>query len=385
MKIEKHITFLGLLIYIIGFTSVLAAQNTKSKEEQLNEIIQEAVLRIYTDPIGVIKIGDSLYNNSSNDINEKVTGLLLITDAFIAIRNYPKAHEYMNSAKQLLGKNISPFLRVKVLHRFAYQHFQLHLYDESLRYLKEAEEQNEKEPNTLMYLSNKGYLNAVRGLIYRQLEGCEVANRYFQRSIKSYEESEDELTKVNLSIVHYNRGNCYLSLEQFEKAKNEFQTASLSADRYGKPQNTLKLFAEKGMASYYSAIEQHQTAIDILNTLSEDAEKIGDKSLMRSIASDLAANYLEIDNWELYEKHNKTYNTLNKELKDSEINATIFSLEESDTEYQSRLHNIISVFYIKIGSVLLLSILAILLFVNLILKKRDRINTIRIAIFKNKQ
>lgn len=384
MEIRKHIALVGLLIYFFGVTFALTAQTSSQKEEELNQIIHEAILNIYTDPIEVIKIGDSLYNNPSNDINEKVTGLLLITDAFIAIRNYPKAHQYMNSAKKLLEKDISSILKIRVLNRFAYQHFQLNLYDEALRYLVESEELNQANVSESMYLTNKGYINAVRGLIYRQLVGCDVAIRYFQRSIKAYEESEDRLTKMNLSIVQYNIGNCYIALEQYEEAKNHFEIAFQSADKYGSPENSLKLFAQKGMASYYHSIEQYKAAIDILNTLNDSAEKIGDKSLMRSVSEDLASNYLEIDSWELYEKHNKAYKEINKELKDFEISATMFALEDIDVMHQYTIQKTTKKFFIKTGSIFLLSIAILFLLVSLILKKRKKINTVRIEVFKTK-
>lgn len=384
MEPRKYIALLGLLLYIFNFIPVLNAQMNKQKEEELNQIIHEATLNIYTNPVEVIQIGDSLYNNASNDINEKVTGLLLMTDAFIAIRNYPKAHQYMNSAKKLLKKNISSNLKTKVLNRFAYQHFQLNLYDEALRYLNEVEELNEESRSSLTYLAHNGYINGVRGLIYRQLVGCDVAMRYFQRSIKAYEESEDPITKLNLSVMHYNIGNCYISLKQYQEAKKHFEIAIQSAEKYGSPENSLKLFAQKGMASYYHSVGHYQTAIDILSTLNERAKKIGDKSLMRSVSSDLASNYLEIDNWELYEKYNQAYKEINKELKDFEINATMFALEDIDTIQQATIQKITRMFYIKTTSVFLISLIATLLFLKLIYRKRNKINIARADIFKTK-
>lgn len=384
MRKRNHIALLGLLICLFNFIPVLKAQTNKQKEEELNQIIEEAILNLYTNPVEVIQIGDSLYNNPSKDINEKVTGLLLMSDAFIAIRNYSKAHQYINIAKELLQKNISPSLKGKVLNRFAYQHFQLHLHDEALRYLNEAEVLNEMDTNDAAYLSNKGYINAVRGLVYRQLVGCDVAMRYFQRSIKAYEESKGELTKINLSIVYYNIGNCYITLQKYEEAKNSFDLAFYTADRYGSSRNSLKLFAKKGLASYYHITGQYQVAIDILNALNADAKKVGDKSLMRSIASDLASNYLEIENWTLYEKYNEEYKEINKELKDFEVDATMFALQDIDARYNSVIHKANEKFYKKIGVILLVSFSLILLILRFILKKRSEINIVRTKIFKTK-
>lgn len=383
-RTNKYIILFSCIFCLIVFSSILYSQEN-SESEELNRIIQEATLNLYSDPIAVIQIGDSLYNSSKENINNKVTGLLLISDAFIAIRNYPQALQNMNSAKELLGKNILISLKIKILNRFAYQHFQLHLYDEALKYLNEANKLNEANREDVSYLSNKGYINVVRGLIYRQQVGCDVAMRYFERGIDAYNQSEEEITKINLSIIHYNIGNCYLTMENYDDAKKSFELAYYSANKYGSSKNSLKLFAEKGIASYYYLTQQYQLAIETLNTLNEGATKIGDKSLMRSVSADLASNYLEISNWDLFEMYNEEYKKINKELKESEIKATTYALDDIDLLHKLSLKEINNSYYKKIVVFTVFVLISFVISLLLILKKKQKINNIRTEIFKTKK
>lgn len=372
------VLFFAFIKYsLVGYTQTLL------KDRELEEIIQEATLHLYVDPISVIQVGDSLIYNASDKINEKVTGLLLISDAFIAIRNYPQALYYMNDAKELIGdQRLTTSLRIKILNRLAYQHFQLNLFDEALEYLNDAEKLNETKKTATAYYTNKGYTNVVKGLIYRNLVGCTVAMKYFDKSIENYSKGDEDLAKMNISVIHYNIGNCYTTMREFEKAKQNYELSYKFADIDANTKNSLKLFAQKGIANYYYATNQYSIAIDTLESLINSADKIGDKTLLRSIYSDLAANYLAVEEWSLYEKYIHKYKRNNEEIKDAEVDATLFVLTDIQKTHKTLLKSKHRKFMLKIVVILLLSIFILTLCVVLIIKKRKQIQLIKTNLFQ---
>lgn len=379
----RHICVLiALFFVVITFSFNSYAQDTL-KDRGLEQIIQEATLHLYVDPIAVIQVGDSLISNASDKVNEKATGLLLISDAFIAIRNYPQALHYMNDAKALIDEQkLATSLRIKILNRLAYQHFQLNLFNEALEYLNDAEVLNDTKKTASTYYTNKGYTNVVKGLIYRNLVDCEVAMSYFHKSIENYSKSEEDLAKMNISVIYYNIGNCYTTLQDFEKSKHYYELSYRFADVNVSTKNSLKLFAIKGIANYYYATKQYTIAVDTLESLVSSANKIGDKTLMRSIYSDLAANYLALGDWKFYEKYTHSYNTNNKEIKKAEIEATLFVLTDIQNSHNILLDNKSKNLKLKVLTILLLSALALTLFYLLIVKKRKQIQVLKSKIFQ---
>lgn len=382
MRNSKKFFLISVFFYLFSSTSLLWTQSS-IKDKELEEIIQEATLNLYMDPISVIQVGDSLIHNASDKVNEKATGLLLISDAFIAIRNYPQALHYMNTAKELIDHHqLTTGLKIKILNRFAYQHFQLNLFDEALVYLKNAEQLNDTEKNAIAYYTNKGYTNVVKGLIYRNLVGCSVAMKYFDKSIENYSKSDEDLAKMNTSVIHYNIGNCYTAMGEFEKAKQSYELSFHFADIDSNTKNSLKLFAKKGIANYHYAIGQYEIAIDTLETLIKDASKIGDKTLMRSIYSDLATNYLAMGNWSLYEKYFNEYKKNNNEIKDAEINATLFVLTDIQNSHENFLSLKSKKFNLQIVGIIIFSLVILILYSLFILKKHKQIKQIKLDIFK---
>src|SRR5699024_12720021 len=92
MRNSKKFFLTSVFFYLLSSTSLLWTQSS-IKDKELEEIIQEATLNLYMDPISVIQVGDSLIHNASDKVNEKATGLLLISDAYIAIRDRKSGEE----------------------------------------------------------------------------------------------------------------------------------------------------------------------------------------------------------------------------------------------------------------------------------------------------
>ncbi len=313
-----------ITVIFCGLTSLLWGQI--STDEHLSEI-QQAKLKIYSDPFAVIQLGDSLYTDTQLDLKTRVNGLLLVADALIAVRNYAQALVYMDKADDLRPlSSLCPASKVTNLGRYAYLYFQLHLYDKGLQYLKESEQINKQVQNKSESLANLGYIYTVRGLIYKNIMGCEMALRYFDKAIKTYTEVDVQNVKINLSIIHYNMGNCFLNLSNFKLAQQHYLLADNMAKKYGSAQGSLQLFAQKGLANVYIAKGKYSKAIDVLLSAYKLAQGINDKSLSRSLASDLAESYLKQEDWTNYYYYSGQYDTLNSSILKFKAQATTYAL-----------------------------------------------------------
>src|SRR5690625_7273517 len=95
---------------------------------------------------------------------------------------------------------------------------------------------------------------AIRGFVYRNQLSCDVANDYFNRALHAYSIYDDERSKGNQSVVAYNKGNCFLSLNQLDSAKVNFVLSeNLAIKNRAK---SLQSFALKGLAEVYRSEER---------------------------------------------------------------------------------------------------------------------------------
>lgn len=373
-KIKKY--FILLILMFLGCSAY-------SQKNTLEEIVLSAKENIYAQPLMAIQVGDSLYNNLNGDFREKINGLLLISDALISVRNYSQSLSYATLADEILKENYDPDLKVKTLNRFGYLHFLLHLFDEGLQYLDKAEIENHKVTDEDDYFSNFGYTNTVRGLIYENVVGCDMALRYYNRGIEAFDKSDRIISKGNTSIVFYNIGNCFLNMENYAEAKNSFEKAYSSAEIYGELPNSLKLFAHKGIANIYMEQKRFDEAIELMRSLFAQAEEINDKLLLKNLSQDLSTCYLETGNWGKFEDFTKKYDKFDAEIIDFKKEATIYALAEmekaQDNLYDSeRKNNRKEMTIISLG----LLIVFLILILGIIKKRRTMLDFDK-SIFEN--
>lgn len=316
---------------LLCLTSVFAQEDSILKER-----LRKAKFEVYSNPTEVIRLGDSLYDEHNVTLENKIEALLMVSDAYISIRNYPLAIEFITKAKGLLSKDSRPTVQLQILSRFAYQHFQLGFYDESIRLLDEIELLN-TGLNESESLDNIGYINTVRGLVYKEIVGCEVAMRYFRKAIESYLLSQNKLTKMNLSTLHYNIGNCQLNLGDYDLAQNSFNEAFAVAEKYSYNNSSLMLYAQKGIANVYAYKLDHEKAVLKLLDLYDSAKRIGDQSLLRSVLYDLSSSYLELEDWDSFSRFSSEYIQYNERILNAEKQAATYALTDAENSYNIKI------------------------------------------------
>ena len=91
IKIKKNTNYF-IFVFSLLLTSFLYSQKNKN----CDNIVNVASNEIYSNPDKVIKIGESIVNESGNNVDSKIKGYKLICDAYTSKRNYEKTLEYLN-------------------------------------------------------------------------------------------------------------------------------------------------------------------------------------------------------------------------------------------------------------------------------------------------
>lgn len=331
-----------------------------SAQENFEVKIKEGNLDVYENPNRAIEIGLELYNNLETSYETKVNALMLISTAYSSKRNNILALEYANKSLEYLPKINNNIFKINVLNKIGDQYHQLQIYDKSISYLDEAlqitQEINQKDSISKLL----GYNYAVRGFIYREQMSCDIALTYFNKSLHYFKKyvKIDEIMNANLSIINYNKGNCFLSKSHIDSATVSFEKAISYAQVI--KAKSLEGFAIKGIAEVLSKKGQFNESISILKQGLSISSDVGDLILNQGFYKGLTDNYLAIKDWENYEFFNTKYLETNQIIKITEIKAINNSLSNLIKENKTEINKLTEkISYTKIAFI---SIALILLF-----------------------
>lgn len=324
MKNKPLYIFLLLLINtpMVSFALVADAQ-----VQHIDSLLMASNLKVYENPNASIELGLSVCENPDYPTKTKVKALMLVTLGYTSKRNYQKALEYIIKADELSKALNDKVLQVEILFRIGILYQQLKIFDKSIEYLEKTETMALLYPvrdSVSKYLANS---YAVKGFIYKDNLNCDIALEYFNKGITEYKNVKNLEVNSNLSIVYYNKGNCYTILSEYDKAKNSFNQSIILAK--SARANSLVAFAKKGLASVFTAQGDYQKAIDYLEAALEQSKNVGDIVLNSSIYNGLLENYLALNQWDEYKKYSELYYTSQLEIKIAERNSISDSLDEN--------------------------------------------------------
>lgn len=345
-------------------------------QQETDSIIAFATRQIYENPSLAIETAQELVNSPVSTIEVKIQALIIVSTAYSSKRAYEKSLEYSLKAVAILPEVTDVELKIRVLNRVGGQYQELNVYDKSLTYLDEAYNLLKSIPESTYKLNAMGYNNLVRGFIYREQMSCETALDYFNNSIEAYKSSPTQ-SKVtsNLSIAYYNKGNCLLTMNKTADAKDSF----LQAITYAKKNNAKSLisFAQKGLASVYTAERNNKKAIDLLTEALQNSEEIGDKILNRSIYRALANNYLVINDLKNYSFYQNRNLAINDEIIKTERRTIDNSIENIMEINSKKVEDFKKQNYIYLAILIILIILIITLLVRLIYSSEKTLKSLR--------
>ncbi len=364
MRLLIHIVLLGILLW----QNPLSGQ--KISDDSLMKIANK---EIYNNPDKAIEIGKKLLQKET-DINKSIKIYLLLSTAGIAKRNFDESLKYILKARELVQKANNPKIETTFLIMAAIQYQQMELFSKSLETLDEADESMAKLPDN-SYLrhfeTGRGY--ALRGMIYKSQSNPEIALQEFLIAVKNFEKIEEKKkTYFNQSIVYYNIGYCYLSLNQLKKSELAFMK-SMEFARLIKA-NSLEAFALKGLAEMNKYKNQNQIALSQLLKAKQLSEDIGDLTLNEGIYKEMADNYLAMGNQQLYKEYNRKAFEVNAKREQNELSSINHAIDVHNKEMEKKSRRITDDYNILIAGIIIISslITGLLLYAALKIRKKNR-------------
>ena len=340
------------LIFIFCLTADGFAQT-------IDSLLKKANVDIYENPANAIAIGNKIRNDKNATHKDKVEALLVISTAYSSQRNYPKSLESAVQAAQLITQTNEDEFKFIIYSRLGIQYQQLKVYDKAHSYLDEAIKIAQKTRQKFNTHKLLGFNYAIRGLIYKEQMSCDIAQNYFNKSLYHYERSKQDY--ANVSVIIYNKGNCFLSLNQIDSARISFTNSYNCAEKVHA--NSLKAFAQKGLAEVNTLEGKYDAAISLLQEASKISKDVGDLVLNQGIYKGLADNYLVTNNIAQHEIYRRKYDETTARIKNNSsktINQLILQINsESDKELAQLKSNALR-YQISFGILIFLLLLALL-------------------------
>ncbi|WP_336960369.1 hypothetical protein [Chryseobacterium contaminans] len=337
-----------------------------------DSLIKKANQEIYNNPDNAIRIGKKLLKKEK-DIKKLVRIYLLLSTANIAKRDFDGSLRYLLKARTLVNKTSDPAIKTTVLVVIALQYQQMDFFSKSLETLDEAGEYLAKLPNDdpdKYFETARSY--ALRGMIHKSQLNPEIALQEFLIAAKNFDKIKEKKTYFNQSIVYYNIGYCYLSLNQLKNAELAFMK-SMEFARLIKA-NSLEAFALKGLAEMNKYKHQNQAALDQLLKAQQLSGDIGDLTLNEGIYKEMADNYLAMGNQQLYKLYNGKVFEVNAKREQNELSSINHAIDVHNKEMAKRGREITDDYNMLITLILVTGLLIIifLLYAAVRIRKKNR-------------
>lgn len=335
MKIAISIK-LGLVLF---FTTAMV--QTCLAQTSIDSLLNVGNFELYENPNKAINIGIKILNAKECTDEFEIEALLLISTAYSSKRNYEKSLSYATKALNVLPQINDDAFKVRVYNRIGLQYQQLKMYDNALLYLDKALQIATASKQKENFDKLIGFNYAGRGFIYREQMSCDIAQNYFNKSLYYFKRNlKAPLMNANLSIISYNKGNCFIASNQIDSAKISFNQAIDFSKKI--EANSLEAFAYKGLAEVHTSEGNYSLAIKQLTDALKIAEKVGDLVLNEGIYKGLADNYLAVNNHKLYHKYVLKYNEIKKQTHDAETKTINQLIVQDDKEASIKIEQQIS-------------------------------------------
>lgn len=352
-------SFVLVILLLLSTRYSVFAQDQK----KLEQLIKTANVEMYENPEKVISTGLKIIQLSKNNIDLKIKAYKLVSDGYSSKREYQKSLKYLIKALELLPKSEDKLLKISIDTKAGIQYHQLNIYQSAITYLDRAEKMCLEYPVKDSVSSFLGVNYVVRGFIYKEKLNCDIAISFFDKGIKELS-SKNKISEnaTRISIAKYNKGNCYLLLEENALAEKCFKEAFTSAKKVNA--KSLEAFALKGIAQIHTLNGTYDEAISELNQAYSISKKVNDLVLNQEIYLGLSENYLAINQPEKYKEYQQKLMQTQTKLKENERASIENLLQENYNNIEKKTKSDLSNFWIFIFLALTISIPLIALIIN---------------------
>lgn len=355
---NKKSFILAILLILSTRYSVFAQDQKK-----LEQLIKTANVEMYENPEKVISTGLKIIQLSKNNIDLKIKAYKLVSDGYSSKREYQKSLKYLIKALELLPKSEDKLLKISIDTKAGIQYHQLNIYQSAITYLDRAEKMCLEYPVKDSVSSFLGVNYVVRGFIYKEKLNCDIAISFFDKGIKELS-SNNKINEnaTRISIAKYNKGNCYLLLEETALAEKCFKEAFTSAKKVNA--KSLEAFALKGIAQIHTLNGTYDEAISELNQAYSIAKNVNDLVLNQEIYIGLSENYLAMNQPEKYKEYQQKLMHTQTKLKENERASIENLLQENYNNLENKAKAEFSNFWIVLFLVFTISVPLIALIIS---------------------
>lgn len=379
MKLN-HYTYMFVCFAVLQ-SVVCFAETILQEKEKTDSLLRLGTRIAYENPNETIQLGLLVFENENNTPKSRLRGLMLVSLGYTSKRDYQKALKYVIKANEFTTTQLNdPILNIELLTRTGILYQQLKIFDKSIEFLDKSEQACLAYPykDSVSLLLGNTYL--VKGFIYKDNLNCDIALGYFEKGIKEYERQSGSAQHNNLSIAHYNKGNCYALLSNYGLAKNSFNRSIELAKTEGA--NSLVSFAQKGMAEVYTLEGRYQDALELLQQALEQSKNVGDLILNQGIYKGLFENYLALNNWEEYQKYYNQYLSMQVKIQQSERNSVSDSINEDKKNQEEKARHLEIQFRFNQYIIIFGAVLVVFCIVFIEIKNRKSIKKLKNEIEK---
>jgi tetratricopeptide (TPR) repeat protein len=345
------------LLFIVAFGFHGFAQ------QETDSLLKKANFELYEHPDVAIKIGANIIKSDKAGKAQKIDALLLISTAYSSTRNYAKSLEYAVLAAKEIPKVDDDGFKINAYSRLGVQYQQLKVYNKAHSYLDQAITIANNTKQKIDYHKLLGFNYAIRGLVYKQQMSCDIALNYFNKSLyHQRQQTGNVLNYANMSVIVYNKGNCFLSIGKIDSARTCYTDAYAYADKMDA--NSLKAFANKGLAEVKTYEGQYKAAIALLHDAEEMSAVVGDDILNQGIYKGLSDNYLLTGDIAKYESYHLKYLEISKRIDENNAKTLNQFVVQIDAETNAEIRKVKSdalYYQIPLAAIALISIMILVL------------------------
>ena len=358
MKLKSFKNLFAFLLFIL--ICFVNAQDSK-----VAKLIREGNQEILKNPIRAKEIATKLYEESGDNIPQKINALLIMSQAEVLMAKYDSGLEYAMEAKDLSEKLADESYKLRIYAYLGYHFHQLNLKEKALNYIDKAEKitRNYTVPDSLNYL--KGNIFFTKALMYQADLDCAYAIDYYMKAIVAYNESIDnEYSNTNLTLAYCQKGYCELEVKKFEEAEKSFEFAVANSEK--SEDKRYNIFAWMGLARVDAFRGDYTKSNKILKRELLRADELHIKHLQNDIYNFLSYNYLKLKDTKNYEFYNELYKKSQSEFSKTEASSINHIINNAS---QNKKEDIDNSWSLSIGILLIILLTLVIIYILFRVKK----------------
>lgn len=365
----------NLFFSVIFSIMIITSGYTQNNTDSLIRISSQDVL---VNPDAGIKRLQELYKNAQTSTDDKIYALMLMSTGYTTKRDYQTALSTSLKLLDFTPKSSNYKLKINAFNTIGGNYQQLNMTEKATEYLDKALNIARRHVATDSTLHGQLGVNyGLKGQLLREQLSTTNALSYFEKAIKEFNlvKDNERLKLINLCIMYFNQGNCYLDLKNLNQAKLSFEKSAQFAD-------SIKLAplvssTKKVLAKLEVINGNTDASLDLLLSEEKYIEKLKDFAVKSATYDAISNNYLVLKNWEQHEVYFKKARRAERQFKVSELKHINASLSEILSKENKQIEQLKQKYaYIRYILIALILIIALVL-LRYLVKSQNKINALQ--------